>query len=355
MLLDEDSSLNTDTHQLLPTDGDGLTVSETGPPQKPPMIRWIFIGKDGIRAGWSLLIFLALVAGLLFCAHLIAVKIHPPTHQPHAEMGSTLLLLNEAIPFLIVVFVTWVMSKIERRRNSVYGMGGARKLPLFFAGLGWGLACLSLLVFVLWKSGLLIIDKRLLFGADILRYGALWLLGFLLVGLLEEYLTRGYMQYTLTRGIAGMYRAIFKTHHSEVLGFWTAALFFSILFGLGHSGNPGESPIGMLSAGLAGVVFCFSLWRTGSLWWAIGFHTSWDWAQSFLYGVADSGLMVQHHLLATHAVGKPILSGGTTGPEGSSFILGVFVLIVAIIVVTLPRVQRSYLGARTLGRDSVAG
>ena len=127
------------------------------------------------------------------------------------------------------------------------------------------------------------------------------------------------------------------------------------LFGLSHSGNPGESPIGMLSAGLAGVVFCFSLWRTGSLWWAIGFHTSWDWAQSFLYGVADSGMMVQHHLLATHAVGKPILSGGTTGPEGSSFILGVFVLIVAIIVVTLPRARQSYIGGRTLGRESVAG
>ena len=159
----------------------------------------------------------------------------------------------------------------------------------------------------------------------------------LLVGLLEEYLTRGYMQYTLTRGIAGMYRAVFKTRHSEVLGFWTAALFFSILFGFSHSGNPGESPIGMLSAGLAGVVFCFSLWRTGSLWWAIGLHTSWDWGQSFLYGVPDSGLMVQHHLFATHPVGKPILSGGTTGPEGSIFIVAILALIALIIVLTLPR------------------
>ena len=85
------------------------------------------------------------------------------------------------------------------------------------------------------------------------------------------------------------------------------------------------------------MVFCFSLWRTGSLWWAIGFHTSWDWGQTFLYGVADSGLMVQHHLLATHPVGKPILSGGTTGPEGSIFILAVLALIAVIIFLTLPR------------------
>jgi len=162
------------------------------------------------------------------------------------------------------------------------------------------------------------------------------LLGFFLVGLLEEYLTRGYVQYTLTRGLAGLYQWVFKTDHSAALGFWTSAVIFSLLFGLGHGKNPGESPIGLLSAGLAAMVFCFSLWRTGSLWWAIGLHTSWDWGQSFLYGVPDSGLMVQHHLFATHPVGKPILSGGTTGPEGSIFIVGILALIALIIVFTLP-------------------
>ena len=121
------------------------------------------------------------------------------------------------------------------------------------------------------------------------------------------------------------------------MGFWTSAVIFSILFGLGHKGNPGESPIGLLSAGVIGMVFCLSLWRTRSLWWAIGFHASWDWAQSFLYGVADSGAMVQHHFLATHPVGRPILSGGVTGPEGSILILPIQALVCLIILFTLPR------------------
>jgi hypothetical protein len=47
--------------------------------------------------------------------------------------------------------------------------------------------------------------------------------------------------------------------------------------------------------------------------------------------------MVQHHLLATHAVGKPILSGGATGPEGSIFVVAVLALVSLIIVFTLPR------------------
>jgi membrane protease YdiL (CAAX protease family) len=298
------------------------------------------IGKDGLRAGWSLLIFVAIFAAIAFCVNRIAHKLHPPS--PHAanipsEIPIGLGFINESVPLLMTLLITWIMSKIERRPNSVYGFGGRRKLSHFLAGLAWGIVCLSLLILTLWKTGLLVIDRRLLFGGDVFRYGAIWLLGFLLVGLLEEYLTRGYLQYTLTRGLAGVYQWAFKTRYSTALGFWTSAVIFSILFGLGHSSNPGESPIGLLSAGLAAMVFCFSLWRTGSLWWAIGFHTSWDWGQSFLYGVADSGTMVQHHMLATQPVGKPILSGGATGPEGSIFILAVLALASLIILFTLPR------------------
>ena len=312
------------------------------PPAQPSALRKVFIGKDGLRAGWSLLIYVVILVALGFSVTFVVHKFHPqPTPAEMAKIAANVpprfLLLNELVPFLIVLLVTWIMSKIERRPNSVYGFGGSRKLPQFFAGLAWGVTCLSLLVLILWKAGLLVIDKRLVFGSDILRYGAIWLVGFLLVGLFEEYLLRGYLQYTLSRGLAGLYQAIFKSSHSAALGFWTAALLLSTLFGLGHRSNPGESPIGLLSAGLAGLLFCFALWRTGSLWWAIGFHASWDWAQSFLYGVADSGMMAQHHLLATHAVGKPILSGGATGPEGSAIIVVVFALASAIIVVTLPR------------------
>ena len=83
---------------------------------------------------------------------------------------------------------------------------------------------------------------------------------------------------------------------------------------------------------------------------AIGFHAAWDWSQSFLYGVADSGLMVQHHLLATHPVGKPILSGGSTGPEGSVFVIVVMLIAVIIIVTTLPRREGSYLQSRVVAR-----
>jgi membrane protease YdiL (CAAX protease family) len=321
-----------------------LPPSPQSPIERPTPLHNVFFGTDGIRAGWSILIFVALFAAFLFLAHLIAVKIHPPTHQtsPDHTIPFFFMFLNEAVPLVVVGIVTWIMSKVERRPVGVYGLGGTRKLPHFIAGLAWGIICLTPFILILWKAGFLVFDNRLLFGSDILRYGAEWLGLFFVVGLLEEYFTRGYLQYTVTRGLAGLFRWAFKTPHSNALAFWTSAVIFSILFGVAHGSNPGESPIGLLTAGLASMMFCLVLWRTGSLWWAIGFHTTWDWGQSFLYGVADSGIMVQHHLLATHPVGKPLLSGGTTGPEGSIVILPIIVLIVAVIVFTLPRTHAGY-------------
>lgn len=318
---------------------------QTEPPTQTFSFRKIFIGKEGLRAGWGVLIFIVLFAAFVFIATVINSKLHPGQQRPTSASAISLSFgyTQESILAAAVLLSTWLMSKIERRGRS-YGFGGKSKLALFLAGLLSGLVLISLLVFLLWKQRLLVIDSRLILGADIFRYGALWLFAFCLVGIAEEGLTRGYLLYTLTRGLAWLYEYLFKTRNGTAFGFWTAAVILSVIFFLGHTGNPGESPVGLLSVFAAGMFFCLSVWRTGSLWWAIGMHAAWDWGQSFLFGVADSGLMVQHRLLATHPAGKPFLSGGTTGPEGSIYILGVLALGSLIIVFTLPK--RQYIAPR---------
>jgi uncharacterized protein len=304
----------------------------------------IFIGKDGLRAGWSLLIAVALFSVLFPAVNTLAHKVHlVAPHALESEPSPGPVFIAEILAFLVTCLVTWIMSKIERRPISVYGLGGESKLPRLLIGAFWGVFFLSLVVLLLVKTGLLIIDGRLLFGGDVLRYALAWIPGFLAIALFEEYFFRGYLQYTLSRGFAGLYRSIFKkTTNSRALGFWTAAVLVSFGFGFVHGSNPGESPIGLICAGLASLVFCLSLWRTGSLWWAIGLHTAWDWAQSFLYGVADSGASFRYHLLATHPVGKPLLSGGATGPEGSICVLPILFLLTLVIVFTLPRRHNDY-------------
>ena len=303
----------------------------------PSPLHKIFVGPGGLRAGWGLVLFAVLFTIMELLATMLSYRLSHPAPPKVIGISLASALKGDSISVLVTFCVTWFMAKIERRRIAIFGFSAARALPLFLSGLLAGVGCLSVLVFSLWKSGFFIFDSRLLFGADLIRYGSLWLITFVLVALFEESLTRGYLLFTLTRGFTGIYASLFNAKQSKALGFWSSAIALSLLFALGHGANPGESPIGLLSAGLAGLVFCLSLWRTGSLWWAIGFHASWDWAQSFLYGTADSGAVVQNHFLATHPLGKPILSGGATGPEGSVFMFGILLLISLLILFTLPR------------------
>ncbi len=191
-----------------------------------------------------------------------------------------------------------------------------------------------MLVGVLWKSGSLVFDGCLLSGLTALKYALAWALVFLLVGFFEESLLRGYLQYTPSRGI----------------GFWWAALLLSFVFALMHTCNVGESPFGLLFVGVGGLVFCLSLWCTKSLWWAVGFHTGWDWGQSYVYGTPNGGLMMKGHFLAEHPAGNPLWSGGRAGPEGSLLLLPLLVFVaVCMWMWCQPRTGRAFWTSREVG------
>ncbi len=329
----------------------------------PPPVRveaGVFFGRFGLRAGWGiaiyLLIFAVLVTVITVCSLVatgqwkaaMAARSHSSKAEarsgskhapPQTEMKVKATVLNDGLTFICLAGTAWVLSRIERRRIGVYGIGGKRLRDLL-PGAFWGLASLSILVGVLRVLHLLVFDGRLLSGAAIGLWGLKWLLAFLFVGLTEEYLLRGYLQYTLMRGFFGLAERISATN-SRAVAFWMAAVLMSIVFAVLHLQNAGENHFGIFAVFLAGMVFSYALWRTGSLWWAIGFHMSWDWAQSFLYGVPDSGLLSVGRMFNTHPAGNPLLSGGIDGPEGSVFVVPTLLLVALVIRFTRTGVQPS--------------
>lgn len=309
---------------------------------RPPAsgLRYVFFGADGLRAGWSLLLFLLITYVLAAAGILLARRLTGTTYTPKRGLAAhplSVWLYTHGIPLGAALLAAAGMSRVERRPMARYGLGtlqGRTGQALY--GFVSGLITFSLLVGVLWWRHLLVFDAKLLSGAAMLQWGVVWLLTFMCIGMSEEYLTRGYAQFTLSRGLAGIAGALGASDTvRKRVGFWCAALFFSYLFGFGHKSNPGESPVGLWAAGLIGLVFAFSLWRTGSLWWAIAWHGAWDWAESFLYGTADSGNAILHPLWQTHPQGPTLLSGGLTGPEGSVFVLAAIALTATQIALTL--------------------
>jgi uncharacterized protein len=275
-------------------------------PQPPKRgLHWVFVGADGLRAGWGVLLFVLLYLVFGFFTS-IAARPYLIGIRHATVMPLRLGLIMEAAQGLPTLLATAVMALIERRSLLAYGYQGKARVMRFFSGLIWGFVALSALVLVLWKARLLAFDGQSLHGGAIWKYAFAWGFMFLAVAVFEESTLRGYLQFTLTRGI----------------GFWWGALLLSALFGFSHGTNPGETPVGLFSAAAVGLVFCLSLWYTGSLWWALGCHASWDWAESYFYGTSDSGLVAQGHLFGEHPIGPRLWSGGTTGPEGSLLALG---------------------------------
>ncbi len=330
-----------------------VSMDPDSPTPQPSPVRRAFFGDDGLRAGWSLLLFFALLFVIGRGTNQLVHALHPNHLSTESELPPGLSLAFEAIQFGLVGLCTLIMSRVERRPLRAYGIGATpRAIPHFLAGLAWGAALLSVLVGTLFATHFLVFTGIQLSGPAILRFAAEWFAAFLFVGLFEEYALRGYLQFTLARGLAGAFHAATASPYAKAIGFWISAAIFSFIFGFGHKSNSGESPVGLVSAGLIGLVFCVSLWRTGSLWWAIGFHAAWDWTQSFIYGVADSGHMVAFHLLGSHPQGKTLLSGGLTGPEGSLIVLPVIVLAVAVILITVRRTGWPTPGSRAPGLDA---
>ena len=331
-------------------------------------LRWILIGNQGLRAGWSAVLFIILTILLTMALGSAASLVFK--HVAHVKAGEftpATVILQESITVLAILGAGAFLAFVEGRRIVDYNLRGAHRIRHFLGGMAAGFAALSALVGALAWGGWLHFGAVTLSGRMIFGYALLWGVAFLGTGLFEEGSFRCYLLSTLTRGINfwwasgtvalccldlmlrvkgngvwGVYAAallgvspclVLHMKRNPGSGFWMAAWVTSTLFGFLHTTNNGENWIGIFAAAAIGFAFCVSVRLTGSAWWAIGCHAAWDWAESFFYGTADSGMQAKGHFLSSAPAGNALWSGGTDGPEGSLLVLGIIALLLVALVV----------------------
>jgi uncharacterized protein len=284
------------------------------PAPLPEKNKFLF-GPNGLRAGWRLLIFIVLVMGLSratnFGLHHIPSFVAWEAHQSPNEMTATNLMVTEGLSVALLFIVVLIMSLIEGRSFADYYLPPSEAFgKRFWQGVPYGFAMLSLLLVMIAAVHGFTLTGFALGGVTAIKYGLLFFVGFILVGFLEEFSCRGYLQYTIGSGI----------------GFWWAAIIISCLFGLSHIQNPAEDWFGAVMAGSFGLLAAFALYRTGNIWFPLGMHAAWDWGETYFYGTPDSGFVAQGHLLNSTMQGNKWLAGGIVGPEGSVFALVVLAI-----------------------------
>ncbi|HZS57624.1 MAG TPA: type II CAAX endopeptidase family protein [Gemmatimonadaceae bacterium] len=299
-------------------------------PQQPMLFRRLFTGQNGMRAGWRLLLYIAMVIGLGWIIRWVA-------HSTAGARGGSTPGVERPVPMIItelalllaVIAPAMVMARVERRSLADYGLPWRTAFRGdFWAGMLWGLVIVTTMVGGIALLGGYTISGLALSGGAIVGYGAIWLVAFLLVGWFEEFAFRGYTQFTLATGI----------------GFWPAVIVLSVAFGAAHLGNPNEDLLGALVVALFGIFLGLTLRRTGSLWFAIGLHCAFDWGESYLYAVPDSGGTSVGHLVTSSMHGARWLTGGSVGPEDSVICFVCLFVAMAVFAWRYPGSRTSYGG-----------
>lgn len=129
-----------------------------------------------------------------------------------------------------------------------------------------------------------------------------YLLGYMVQGMTEEVLCRGY----------------FLGSYARRYPVYAAVLANSLLFASLHLLNSGISVLAFINITLFGIFASIYFIRRGSIWGIGAFHSIWNLVQGNFYGIKVSGTPVGKTLFTTQAIaGKSLWNGGDFGMEGS--------------------------------------
>ena len=235
------------------------------------------------------------------------------TKQLMANMPQWYGVVSLLSTLFITLAAMLYCRKIEGR--SFASMGFMKKGFLKHYGLGYLIGVVMMIA----AAGLAV----LLGAADFTGFNAevswlyigLFFLGFLVQGMSEEVLCRGYLCVSLAN----------KTKVAVAVGL------SSIVFAALHLGNAGIAPLAFINLTLFGVFMGVYMFRTDDLWGACAIHSAWNFVQGNIIGVSVSGGALRPSVFGTAFVeGRELINGGAFGLEG-----GICVTIVVLAAIAL--------------------
>lgn len=223
---------------------------------------------------------------------------------PPFEFSASNLAMAEGFNFVCGLIVVGLLAWYEHRRIDSYGMpvGQAFKAPTW-EGFAVGVVQPAIVAAAMLDYGAMQVRGLAQPGAASAVSALAWLGACLLIGVAEEFLFRGYLLQTLWKAI----------------GFWPAAAVVAAVFAGAHYLVKNEGLWDMLALVSFSLLCCYSVLRTGNLWFAVGLHVAYDYMQLFVIGTPNGGQLPVGRLLDASFNGPAWLTGGPLGTEASWF------------------------------------
>ena len=277
-----------------------------------------------LRTLWRLVLHVLLVA-----VAVIAIELLQSLAFDDEEESFALGIVGMALSALAVVVGTLLAARfLDRRPISDLGL---QFTPHWWRDLGYGLflgAFLMLIIFLVELALGWVTVEEILFTSRSVPFGLaiFWPLAqFLVVGVYEELVSRGYQLKNMAEGFS-------FSPLGRKRGILLAWLISSGIFGLLHAFNPNATTISTVNLFLAGLFLGLPFILTDQLAIPIGIHITWNFFQGNVFGFPVSGTSANETtFIAVHQGGPELWTGGAFGPEAG--LLGIAAIIIGSLLV----------------------
>lgn len=235
-----------------------------------------------------------------------------------------MVIIGQVTPIPVVLVAGY---HIDRRVLADLGLGIDRDwwVDLVFGSV-LGAALMSGVFAVALLAGWIRIDDTFVvegLGVGFAGGMAVMLVFWLVSGVSEELMLRGYLLTNVAEGLTG--------YVSDRLAVGVAVAVSSSLFGLIHAANPNASALSILGIGVAGVLLATGYLVTDELALPIGLHITWNLFQGTVYGFGVSGFDFGVSLVQITETGPDVMTGGAFGPEAG--LSGIAAGVIGIVII----------------------
>jgi membrane protease YdiL (CAAX protease family) len=267
-------------------------------------VRSLLVGSDGkLRPLWRAALFFVLAYWLLPLALDPVAALVADRFGIREDLSASSIAVNE-IENLIVAFVaTAIFARYERRRIDSYGLPVRQVLGSpTWDGVAIGIVMAAGVALGMYLLGGMQVHGLATHGTELLVAALAWLGANICVGLAEELWFRAYWLQTLWKSI----------------GFWPASMLIALFFAADHYFfKAGENLWDVITLVSLSLLMCYSVLRSGTLWFAVGFHVAFDYMQLFVIGSPNGNRVPQGRFLDVSFNGPDWLTGGVLGTEAS--------------------------------------
>lgn len=220
---------------------------------------------------------------LIFIGQLLGEFVLLASGAYKTDFGATAGLYFLFGGIWVVLFLNALIKK-NRPLFKAYGIGckGNNALNLLIGYL-IGIGMNGLAILLAWMHG----DIKMYFDRFELIPFLILFAAVFVQSAAEELVCRGFI-----------YQRVLRTYRNK---YWLAVIINSVFFGLIHLGNDGVTVMAIVDLIVTGLLFSAMVYYFDSLWMAMAVHAGWNFTQSILAGLPNSGNVVPYSVFKLDA------------------------------------------------------